>query len=88
MGQKLPNAFGLFDMQGNVWEWTQDCWHKTYDKAPTDGSAWTTGCMSNNRMLRGGSWSDSSAYLRLAGRFVSKPDVRIDRFGFRLARDL
>lgn len=56
VGQKLPNAFGLFDMYGNVEEWTQDCWHGNYNGAPTDGSAWTTACRSGDRVLRGGSW--------------------------------
>jgi formylglycine-generating enzyme required for sulfatase activity len=89
VGQKLPNAFGLFDMQGNLWEWTQDCWHDNYAGAPTDGSAWTTGCTDNSRVLRGGSWNQPPADLRSARRFWYTPDDRfyID-FGFRLARDL
>ena len=88
VGQKLPNAFGLFDMHGNVWEWTQDCLHETYAVAPTDGSAWTTGCSSNSRVLRGGSWSFSPAFLRSAFRYWYNPDTRNIISGFRLARDL
>ena len=86
VGQKLPNAFGLFDMHGNVWEWTQDCWHETYAGAPTDGSAWTTGCAENDRVLRGGSWYISPAYLRSAFRIRNIPGYRGDGIGFRLAR--
>ena len=86
VGQKLPNAFGLYDMHGNVWEWTQDCWHENYAGAPTDGSAWTTGCTSNARVLRGGSWDDFPADLRSAIRYWLIPDDRYDSGGFRLAR--
>jgi len=88
VGQKLPNAFGLFDMHGNVWEWTQDCMHGDYGGAPTDGSAWTTGCSGNYRVLRGGSWYDGPAGLRSAIRFRSYPVLRDNSSGFRLARDL
>jgi formylglycine-generating enzyme required for sulfatase activity len=88
VGQKLPNAFGLFDMHGNVWEWTQDCWHGDYGGAPTDGSAWTTGCSGNYRVLRGGSWLNDPAILRSAIRYGVNPDGRNDIIGFRLARDL
>ena len=99
VGQKLPNAFGLFDMHGNVWEWTQDCQHNTYAGAPTDGSAWTTGCLNTLRVLRGGSWASSPSVLRSAYRGRSNPDGRFftgqnlpsnpsDGDGFRLARDL
>ena len=89
MAQKKPNAFGLFglfDMHGNVWEWTQDCWHDNYSDAPTDGSAWTTGCSSSSRVLRGGSWDYNPAILRSAYRFGYTPDYRYIYIGLRLAR--
>ena len=88
VGQKKPNAFGLYDMHGNVWEWVEDCWHGNYAGAPTDGSAWTTGCSDNRRVLRGGSWSGSPAILRSANRNRGTPDNRISDGGFRLARTL
>ena len=88
VGQKLPNAFGLYDMHGNVWELTQDCWHETYAGAPTDGSAWTTGCAGNKLVVRGGSWFYWPAYLRSAFRFGGIRDTRYLDYGFRLASDL
>jgi len=91
VGQKLPNPFGLFDMHGNVFEWTQDCWHYNYLGAPTDGSAWITGCSESQRVLRGGSRSVSSGVVRSAFRFRKAPSYQgdyYDGFGFRLARDL
>jgi len=91
VGQKLPNAFGLFDMYGNVYEWTQDCWHKDYVGAPTDGSAWTTDCAGPQRqgVVRGGSLRTNLASLRSAHRswYVSAA-TSILMNGFRLARDL
>ena len=86
VGQKLPNAFGLYDMHGNVFEWTQDCWHDNYAGAPTDGSAWATGCSGNYRVLRGGSWSNNHAFLRSAYRIRLYPNIRSSSSGFRLAR--
>jgi formylglycine-generating enzyme required for sulfatase activity len=87
VGQKLPNAFGLYDMHGNVWEWTQDCWHNNYSGAPADGNAWITGCSGNYQGLRGGSWNDVPAVLRPAFRGRVIPGNRADDFGgFRLAR--
>ena len=87
VAQKRPNAFGLFDMHGNVWEWVQDCWHGNYTGAPTDGSAWTTACLdSNYRVLRGGSWNYGPANLRSANRNRDTPDDRNINYGLRLAR--
>ena len=57
---KLPNAFGLYDMLGNVWEWVEDCYHGTFQGAPSNGSAWVDSGISN-RVLRGGSWYFCSA---------------------------
>ena len=88
VAQRRPNAFGLFDMHGNVWKWVQDCWHGDYSGAPTDGSAWTTGCSSSSRVLRGGSWISSPAYLRSANRGRGAPDNRLYDYGLRLARTL
>ena len=86
VGQKRPNAFGLFDMHGNLWEWTQDCWHENYAGAPTDGTAWTTGCSANRQVVRGGSWVNYSAILRSAGRDWFAPYHPYYICGFRLAR--
>lgn len=88
VGLKRPNQFGLFDMLGNVYEWTQDCWHDTYAGAPIDGSAWVASCTGNLRVLRGGSWAKPTALMRSATRATRIPDIRLSDFGFRLARDL
>ena len=81
---KKPNAFGLHDLYGNVWEWVEDCFHASYAGLPLDGSAWTTACTSPQRVLRGGSWSDEASSLRNRGRYA--PEVRNLITGFRLAR--
>ena len=86
VAQKKPNAFGLFDMHGNVREWMQDCWHDNYAGAPTDGSAWTTSCNNNRRVLRGGFWGLYPADLRSANRDRISPDNRNFDYGLRLAR--
>ena len=88
VGLKRPNQFGLYDMLGNVWEWTQDCWHKDYIGAPAGGGAWTAGCTSDSRVNRGGSWLDIPAYLRSAYRSSLSPHIQSNLIGFRLARDL
>ncbi len=82
-----PNPFGLYNVHGNVWEWMQDCWSETYNGAPTDGSAWTTGDC-RHRVLRGGSWSIFPWTLRSAYRSRSTPDFRVNNYGLRLARTL
>jgi formylglycine-generating enzyme required for sulfatase activity len=86
VGSFLPNAFGLHDMLGNVWEWTADTWHDTYNGAPDDGSAWTTGGSDARRVLRGGSWSDDPGDLRAGVRNRIEPGIRGNYAGFRLAR--
>jgi formylglycine-generating enzyme required for sulfatase activity len=79
------NRWGLFDTTGNVWSWTQDCLHSNYFKAPTDGSAWDTDCDFSARIVRGGSWNDSSGYLRSASRTAGYAAPYV---GLRLARTL
>jgi formylglycine-generating enzyme required for sulfatase activity len=68
VGQKQANAFGLYDMHGNVEEWCEDYWHEFYYRAPIDGSVWLTGGESNSRVLRGGSWRCIDDLLRSADR--------------------
>ncbi|GAB4325491.1 MAG: hypothetical protein OHK0047_10400 [Leptolyngbyaceae cyanobacterium] len=80
----VANAFGLFDMHGNVWEWCLDHWHENYKGAPTDGSAWVTGGDSDRRLLRGGSWGNNPRLCRSACRDGLNPDDRDDLIGFRV----
>ncbi len=85
-GSFKANAFGLYDMLGNVWEWVADSYHDNYQGAPVDGSAWEG--KGKNRVLRGGSWYDAPRFVRTAGRDKSVPDFRYDNIGFRIARVL
>ena len=85
VASKQPNAWGLHDMSGNVWEWTEDCWNGNYSGAPTDGSAWTSGDCSR-RVVRGGSWLNFPQVLRSAYRLGYSSAVRYSRIGFRVAR--
>jgi len=87
VGEKLPNAFGLHDMHGNVWEWTEDCWNDNYNGAPSDGSAWTGGNC-GQRVLRGGAWGNFRRDSRSGFRFWSGMAFRSNFLGFRLARML
>jgi len=82
-----PNPWGLYQVHGNVWEWTQDCWHDSYAGAPSDGSTWATGNCSL-RVRRGGAWNDLPRLLRAALRFWNAPDDRSSGIGFRLGRTL
>jgi eukaryotic-like serine/threonine-protein kinase len=77
-----PNAFGLYDMQGNVWEWCADTWNDTYEGAPTDGSVWLD--ESPNMLLRGGAWSERPELCRSTSRIGNLPEIRVDAFGFRI----
>ena len=82
---KKANAFGLYDMSGNVWEWVEDNYHDNYNGAPVDGSAWMNGSM---HVLRGGSWGYDRKFGRAAARSKFGPTYRYYSYGFRLARTL
>jgi formylglycine-generating enzyme required for sulfatase activity len=84
---KQPNAWGLYDMSGNVWEWTEDCWNENYQGAPADGSPWSSGNC-GQRVLRGGAWDYVPRYLRSASRIRVVTSGRFDLIGLRPARML
>jgi formylglycine-generating enzyme required for sulfatase activity len=88
VGEKMPNAFGLYDMHGNVWEWVYDFEHKDYEGAPADGSPWVQGGDESQHVLRGGSWFDDPRHHRAANRYRNIADSRAGNIGFRLARSL
>jgi formylglycine-generating enzyme required for sulfatase activity len=88
VGTLKPNAFGLHDMVGNVWEWVEDPWHETYVGAPTDASVWLQDSDPNFRMIRGGSWRNESERVRSASRVRRHRLVEFDTLGFRVARTL
>ena len=85
VGSFKPNAFGLYDMHGNVLEWVEDAWHDSYDGAPGDGSVFDGGD-DGFRVLRGGSWATVSDLVRVAYRDKSQPFDRSYLAGFRVAR--
>ena len=87
VGSFKPNAFGLYDMHGNVWEWVEDCYKDSYAGAPADGSASTSGDCSR-RVLRGGSWDNNPEILRSAYRDRSPTVIRSNVLGFRVGRTL
>ena len=86
VGQKKPNAWGLYDMSGNVYEWCEDNWHDSYENAPRDGSAWL---IKDNDfyIVRGGSWVSYPNYCRSAFRFVNNRRVDGSNNGFRVVCD-
>jgi formylglycine-generating enzyme required for sulfatase activity/class 3 adenylate cyclase len=87
VGSYPPNPFGLYDVHGNVWEWTADCWNGSYAGAPAGSSAWTLGeC--DKRAVRGGAWGLAPDDLRIARRRGDDLNLRSGKRGFRVARDL
>jgi formylglycine-generating enzyme required for sulfatase activity len=86
VGSYAPNAFGLYDMLGNVWEWVADC-YAPYSATPTDGSAHTaSGC--DKRMSRGGSWNVFPIWVRYSYRYGLEPPLRSSNLGLRVVREL
>jgi formylglycine-generating enzyme required for sulfatase activity len=85
VGGKTGNAFGLYDMSGNVYEWCEDDYYSSYTGAPSDGSAWINSPRASSRMFRGGYWNHFAGYCRSAYRYFNAPDYRYFSIGFRLA---
>ncbi len=87
VGSFKPNPLGLHDMNGNVMEWTQDCYHKTYRGAPRNGAAWISGSCST-RVVRGGSYKSTTDGIRSFAREHMPPDTKASQIGFRIVREM
>jgi len=86
-GTFAPNGFGLYDMQGNVWEWVQDCWQDNYAHAPRDGSPLLSGdCQ--RRVVRGAAFNRDPSFMRSATRYWIVGQLRSALAGFRVAMTL
>ena len=85
VGSLTPNQFGLYDMLGNVWQWTEDCWNENYNGAPSDGSSWQAGDCTR-RVMRGGAYSLFPALVRSSIRLGAKSSGHDHSGGFRVAR--
>lgn len=89
VGSFAANAFGLYDMSGNVWEWVEDCAHKNYNGAPKDGSAWEeAGSKCGGRVARGGTWNALPPSARSGSRLLITPASLYFNLGFRVGRSL
>ncbi|GAX37758.1 SUMF1/EgtB/PvdO family nonheme iron enzyme [Nodularia sp. NIES-3585] len=84
VGSFPPNAFGLYDMHGNLWQWCLDTWHSNYDGAPDNGAAWIDNDNQNIRLLRGGSWNNYPEFCRSALRYYDYPAFAHFVIGFRV----
>ena len=87
VGSYPANAFGLHDVHGNVWEWTEDCWNESYAGAPSDASVWKAGDC-NRRVIRGGSRDYPWSTVRSTSRGTIEIDFRYSIYGFRIVRTL
>jgi formylglycine-generating enzyme required for sulfatase activity len=85
VGSQASNPLGLFDMHGNVAEWVEDCYHDSYDGAPTKNQVWLAN-QCDNRVLRGGSWFDIPRVGRSATRYRAEPNLKASNWGFRVVR--
>ncbi len=88
VGSFAPNAFGLYDMHGNVWEWVEDCYHATYDGAPNDGTAWRDGGECDRPVIRGGSFNAAPRNIRSGLRGRGPTGGKANDIGFRVARTI
>jgi formylglycine-generating enzyme required for sulfatase activity len=90
VGSFPPNKFGLYDMVGNVWQWTEDCFHKDYKGAPTNSSAWLAdnGTDCTDHIVRAGCWDNPPSVIRSANRGWTSTGARDKNIGFRIARTL
>lgn len=83
VGAKAPNAWGLYDMHGYLWEWCSDPWHDSYTAAPSNGTAWTNAGDEMQRVLRSGSWKDKAPWLASAVRRAAPRKLLDDAVGLR-----
>jgi formylglycine-generating enzyme required for sulfatase activity len=86
VGSFRPNRFGLYDMLGNAWQWTEDCWNDNYTNAPSDASIALTSGDCLGRVVRGGAWYDHPWLVRAGNRSSGDAGIRGDNAGFRVAR--
>ena len=86
-GSFAPNPWGLYDVNGSVWEWVSDCWHNSFKDAPSDAKSWETPNCSV-RVIRGGSWREGAPYMVSSSRFKYDASVRHAQNGFRVARNI
>ena len=86
-GSSAANPYGLYDMNGSVWEWVSDCWHNSFKDAPADGRAWEAPHCTV-RVIRGGSWREGASYMVSSTRFKYDASVRNAQNGFRVARSM